>query len=1735
MAILNAENTQNPQPSAPPEPSNRRGFFLRSLVPRTAINCSISLSLFPPHALTRHSSQSHFSSARQLVTSQSTSLSVFSVDEPTESLLLLTRTQLFVPVIALASLPSPIPSRDVLLALTSNSKVAFLRYDDQSTLLSLSGDVSLPHPAACTLATHPTRPLVAVPTLTNSLTVFPLLFLPKTIAAGKLTTVPLSGAPLSLTFLHDDNPLEAVLLVLEQYHEAQILSLFTVTPTPDGLSVVKTASMIPCSTRPEDSAVARAEAKFTGQPPRRKPRTTAITRLPGCPYMFAVFVEGKVVAANAQPILQGMLEGKPGPVAMRLDELEQADDHKARLRDLLSSSLTTAQRDAIRVPEAMAATQTPEMGVSDVPMFPMTPRRGGAAANDSEGARRGRRSGDDYVSYLSVPAHLSLGVAHEDGNVTAWTDGRDHFRDDNGDGNGVYFTMQGGGLYVLRWNESIQAGTTSFRVPIGEQITHPGTTFRVQYIGDVGPARSLSALCGRLLFVANDCADGSLRKLSMPSLDLQAILMAGLQETLRNRGLITPQDRRFGLEVRQEFLNLAPISDFVIIPPSRKSISGGRRSHGCIGDHDLQEFPDGYQASNVGRQGAKLEREPSAEPAVNLDKLQAGRPSHRGSFGDNGPHLVHDRLAEEDVQASSHALFGSSSESEIVVCSGFGRFGSVRLIRPGAPVSIFASSARTFAACNDMFPIRFTSDSAYHAGLALTFAERTGILYSTPVIENDKAAGEDEVPAIANLIDGTEATGLISFVRTISIGALEDGILAQIHERGVRLMFLKAADDLPANRSIEAGVLKESLHERVMDWSPPDGGFISVGTIGAGFVIVCVIQKGGQRPLLCLLKLHPGDIAKGLVLVSSDVLEQELSTICIPEGTANRMDVDVMSSEFPPVAILGTHEPSVEVRLLGPSMEVLDKRVTSPWRLNDPSKTGSAGGSMRYENIFDESDAQRRDGARERDTREKVFPSFAIPESICAVEFNKKRLIFAGLRDGSVVCYSFSAVEWIENAEQDSFSLTGGLILESHRKLGHRPVVLKVATVAIGIIVLAQAERPWMCTLGSESKMRWFPLSFTETSAICAYSILGAERCIAMVGEDSALHICGIRRATEVSIRSIHIGSTPRRVVPVSHPKDSIIVATTRENANLSSSHQQNEYNSSVAWMSNGARFNDPSMSRTVNAELRVFSRKHRVQTGSTRLLPTEQVHVLFEWLGFVVVGTSEAQPDQGPAHPRTRNRGRLRLFSLSSRGGAATDSESAEKTKLALCSEVALPGAVLAGAGHPSHPTASILLVSCDNDVIVFGVSKSQRVLVEITRTSTRSRVVGISIFNNMVCVSDRKDSIGFYSLKHVFATQQLIRDRTDHRRRIISDAVMVEDSLAFAVDRTGLFFSIGYEDGDFPNVPPERAHDRLEFLKLLDRCELFAASQDAKAGDESLFNNDSFQMCAGSSSGTQLNVSGPSGSNGNMTEGSVETIQITMNSDGTAQIHQPPQGGSDHVMTAGNAESQDEIASGPGSGVDVAEDGGTNSPHHTESTDDVAPDGAVAGPDIGNNTGDITASGAGRCDSGRIQLPKNLVCNHNFNLADTSLRLRYGSFNRTERTRELEEQKRPTPALSDYTHGEVFQTATSAVFCGTLGGAMMAAVPVCAATFALLNQVEAELSVHARIAGPALGNSHESFRAAYSSRPEGILDGDLLDHFSALDREDKLEICERAGHPGEKGMLHVEALIRDLFDRVA
>lgn len=1759
MAILNAENEERSQTSASPRPFHKPPLFMRTIVPKGAINHSISCSLLPPHALSRAFSSRKpppaLKSCRQLVTSTGVELHVFTVDDDTLSLQPLTSLMLHSPIYDIAVVSSPVPGRDILVVLSNSANILFLQFDDSTRNLRCTGQFCVVRPAPTSIdtprlmVTHPSRRLVAVSSFGNTISVFPVLFLLAQITAGFVVSAQIEGTVLSLAFLEDDDSGvvgEAILIALIQKGNNQYIEVFAVgvADSTGGLSIVSLGSMVTCASRSEDLPVERARYKLFGEPLRPSPSAVGVAPLSGCPFQFAVFARGKVIAVDARNVILKRHSRNEVPTSMRLEDdvVRTRSPHynpspsspgpsKNSMSAPLSPLPNSSNSDMMRTPEGQMIPRpnTSEQQYStptgsdaghsgdndgfitpvqsrirlEPPAAPIQTRRSRSSRDDVIPigilGRRGLNAneiaklkpGEDYLRYLFKPESISLDTGYVNGVATAWVDARDHFHNVNDCCNGLYFVTESGAVYVLRWSNGSMAGSTTFtiQISVSDESSRKAASrqFCLDYVGDVGPTVSLASLDRELLFIATDCFDASLRRVHPPS-PSSPEQNGNRRFPVFNRSRGRCDGGRYGLEVRQEFLNLSPISDFAF--SKNGNVSFEKSSSSSLAVHpQVDENIAGLTAS--------------PDPILKDSKLALNR-----------------------------VLDGAPGERDLIVCSGIGRYGSVRWIRPGSPVNIYASSDPTFTACNDMWSLQFTSSATHDSAIVFSFAEATRLLLSVPSPDLMSSTFElGKAPMVGSLIDGTESSGLVTTTRSIRVGLLQDGVIAQIHARGVRLVNLKNASEIELSDLVINGVLSSNLYEAVADWLPPDDSFISVGAIRGGFVAISVIHKKSMKGTLVLLKYVSNSSKHGwLTVVSSTDLEHELSCIEIPDWFDNNKST-VASTGLPPIAILGTYEPSVEARLLGPTLEVVCKRQTFPWTL-EPHGSFSQKGSTMTRAAPDLLGNRGKASAivTTSKTTSDLEPSnvmVAVPESLCAVTFDGKKVLCAGLRDGSVMSFSFDEYVGKEGTESGSSSEVR-LVIIGHRKLGHRPVTLKEVDCAVGHVIIGATDRPWMYD-GSSRQKHWVPLAFNEIQALSSYSVPGANRCFGTVADDNVFYICGIRRISEVSVESIYIGATPRRVLSLHSPPNHILVASSYDPDNASEE--------SIAMESEKQR--DSSQLRlTRTSELRLYDSQEKELKFYSLLMDWEYVHFLENWGSFIVVGTSIGKRSYYDTGSEEKCKwGRLLLFMATSRTmdlsnkDASTGAKNSPAVALALCSEVILPGAVLAGAVSTSD---DVLVISCNQEVLVFTNNRPHSVLVEVARVSARMLVVGLSIKDDIVSVIDQKDSICFYQLR--VKPLRLVRDRSDHKRRAISDAILIDRTLAVATDHSGGFFSIGYEEEDDPpllqkglraaamRVPLLRATQQIENQNSVERLawaeslglvgplddnyEAMNTENDFELPDEMLEAVEAHEQPEATV--TQANPAIP----GVIGLPSPPFMGIG-NQLIAADIQMEPEADIPFIDEVGDDDAfMNEVDDIGGNGGDIAIN------NEAEGAEDILgiENGANADDAVTNN------NASGNSSSEKNRIPRNLVSHHSFALRDIALRVRIGSFSRAE--------QKSLGKLVGLSEGPRHPDE-NVIMLGTVGGAITTAVAMSAESYVLLSKIEGLLRKQSEITGDVTAGL-DNFRALYGPRAVGVVDGDLLRLFEGLNYNHKLGIADMVGNRGERGVLYIEGLINDLCDRV-
>jgi Mono-functional DNA-alkylating methyl methanesulfonate N-term/CPSF A subunit region len=1176
-------------------------------------------------------------------------------------------------------------------------------------------------------------------------------------------------------------------------------------------------------------------------------------------------------------------------------------------------------------------------------------------------------SPDRFSSGVHIPAHvgLDIGEGHE-GRMIAFADARCHFEtsvnrnDDNPDRftdsnvGALYFATEEGTLFALRWHEKRRTdGVPSFVIPaeydcsVSDRIASRGCLqvidgiplftrreryFSLDVVGYVGPAISMSALDLNLLYIANDGADGSLRRIGVPSYARIEFL-----------GSRYAQPRlEYSLQVRQEFLNLAPISDFVLVPhpkadPSnmqcdcrrvprckRSSVSSGRHS-GCTcvtcsaklrtsgkaayidmaaGSSQERGFKRGRSSHLPVYRGA-----PECDLGSHQNKdtfksltghgaqfVNAGGESAGGTLLEIPPPTQKSTLPmsiskdldcleqiSHDQDLDLNELTSSRCESKLIACSGLGPNGTIRILRPGTAVSLFSSSAPVFPSCNHMWSLRPTRGAQHHIFIVLTFADSTGVFLPAPCLPSKYDSG-----SVARLLDVSTASSILLHCRTIAIGRVQDGMIAQVHRQGVRLVELARASELSEPVSEVNGAVSGPLARATYDWNSPDSSIVSVGCVGIGYVVLC-LMKPGQNPRIALLQLReskPNSVTSGLEsrLHVIDIADLESEFSCL-EFSQWSLDCEVGNFGTRSIIVAGTYLPSVEVWSVGPKLARVWTVALTAWSFDVPSACDGQDRSevLARPGLFlndhhagrPSFGVHRRHAIRSsasdvvsRKPNAMPFDFGSVTESVCAVELCNRQFLFVGSRDGYVIQFDVN------------HGCSGGAScfdskLVSRRQLGKKPVRISVVSVGFGKAVLAEAERPWLGFF-CQGRIQWTPLNLFETRAGTALSVPGAERCIAFVGVDDSVHICGVRQACPTSVSTIHVGSTPRRVLALDSASERIVVLSTFENRDSSTigSYDGSVRKSSCLQFGRGRGFYRRARSSAARpgsipgdgiapvglqkfascavqpvSDIRLYSCATGQMECRSTLLPGELAHVLLKLSDFVAVGTSFDIRKSVAQHEQILEKGRLLLYttlpyiSQSSDVGSMVvgaglsrrhidervHSCNVAKPKyltLGVCCEVILPGAILAGAVSSCQ---EVLVVSSNEQVFVFGLSRARSALVEVARTSMRSVVVSISVGLKFISVADQKDSIAFYRLDA--ANHRLIRDRGDKRKRTIACVVMVDDCTAIACDKRGALFSLAFDERDIKFLPH---NDVLPRMSSLVPTNLFSGVQLQESSQE-------------------------------------------------------------------------------------------------------------------------------------------------------------------------------------------------------------------------------------------------------------------------------------------------------------
>ncbi|VAH30276.1 unnamed protein product [Triticum turgidum subsp. durum] len=271
--------------------------------------------------------------------------------------------------------------------------------------------------------------------------------------------------------------------------------------------------------------------------------------------------------------------------------------------------------------------------------------------------------------------------------------------------------------------------------------------------------------------------------------------------------------------------------------------------------------------------------------------LEHGRLVHRSTVQNVGPILD---LAIAD--------YHGEKQDQLFSCCGMCPEGSLRVIRNGVNVEKLLRTEPIYQGVTGLWTLRMKKTDTYHSFLVLAFVEETRIL-SVGLSFNDIS----------------DAVGFQTEVCTLACGLIADGLLVQIHSKGVKLC-------LPTSYAHPEGATLTS--PVCVDWYPDVT--ISVGAVGHDVVAVAT----SNPCCLYILRVRPlSSLQYELYETQHVQLQYEVSCISIPEedlrlrtsssafggdfrkrkGNNSAAEVDVRM-----FAVIGTHKPSVEVISLEP-------------------------------------------------------------------------------------------------------------------------------------------------------------------------------------------------------------------------------------------------------------------------------------------------------------------------------------------------------------------------------------------------------------------------------------------------------------------------------------------------------------------------------------------------------------------------------------------------------------------------------------------------------------------------------------------------------------------------------------------------------------------------------------------------------------------------------------------------
>ncbi|RLN36473.1 splicing factor 3B subunit 3 isoform X1 [Panicum miliaceum] len=699
------------------------------------------------------------------------------------------------------------------------------------------------------------------------------------------------------------------------------------------------------------------------------------------------------------------------------------------------------------------------------------------------------------------------------------------------------------------------------------------------------------------------------------------------------------------------------------------------------------------------------------------------------------------------------ADYHGEKQDQMFACCGMCPEGSLRVLRNGVNVEKLLRTEAIYQGVTGLWTLRMKTNDAYHSFLVLSFVEETRIL-SVGLSFNDIS----------------DSVGFQPDVCTLACGLVADGLLVQIHSKGVKLC-LPTVYAHPEGAPLTSPICT--------NWYPDVT--ISVGAVGHNIVVVatsnpcCLYVLGVRSSSSYQYELYETQHVQ---------LQYEVSCISIPQEELRSDNVTMSGGErddfcnnpsanvnVRKFAVIGTHKPSVEIISVEPG-EAL--RLLT---IGTISMSNALGAPV----------------------------SGCIPENVRFVAA-ERFYILAGLRNGMLLRFESEASE---NYFPGSFykdssipSVTAFLQLISIRRIGITPVFLIPIHDSANADIIVLSDRPWLLHAARHS-LAYSSISFLPASHVTPVSSVDCPNGLLFVAE-SCLHLVEMVHGKRLNAQKFSIGGTPRKVLYHNESRTLLVLRTGLSGASCSSDIVQ------------------------VDPQNGVLLSRYKCEPGETAKcmqitkIGSDQV---------LVVGTSRSagRPMMSNGEAESSTKGRLIVLSLeavespresssfiptssfnpSSHSGSPFHEimgyTTEEFSSNSLCSSPdefccnqiqaeqmaghlrSLSHATLSGAVLAVYPYLDrYVLAAAGNTIYVFGfANENPHRMKKCAVGRTRFAITCLKTFASRIAVGDCRDGVLFYSYNESLRKLELIY--SDPAQRLVGDIALLNCETAVVSDRRG------------------------------------------------------------------------------------------------------------------------------------------------------------------------------------------------------------------------------------------------------------------------------------------------------------------------------------------------------------